>query len=267
MKRNNLFWGTVLLLIGGLLLLDNLGVFYFLRVSIWQLIWPTAVILLGAWLLWGATLGKPHLETEDLSIPLENAPQGHVKIEHGAGQIRLDGNAPSAYLMSGTFEGGIEYRLKTGDNNTLDLKLQTPPQVYGPWNWGYTRREWNLSLTPEIPLTLTVQSGASDTRLDLTELQITELKVNTGASATQVTLPAHIPYTRAAFEGGAASVNIRVPEGVAARVQTEGALYNANIDTERFPRQGNIYQSRDYETAERKADIIIKMGVGSAEVK
>ena len=50
MIRGRVFWGLFVLLIGVLLLLDNLG--YLPSVNIWGLIWPLFLIAAGGWILW-----------------------------------------------------------------------------------------------------------------------------------------------------------------------------------------------------------------------
>ena len=72
--------------------------------------------------------------------------------------------------------------------------------------------------------------------------------------------------TNVRVESGAASVSIRVPEGVAARIQTKGGLSTIQVDTRRFPQAGDVYQSADYETATNKVDIDVQMGVGSVNI-
>ena len=115
---------------------------------------------------------------------------------------------------------------------------------------------------------LRVDAGASRTDLDLTDLLIAELKFCIRAqAATRITLPAHAGLTTAEIEAGAASVDIRVPGGVAARIRTESGLATIDIDPTRFPRFGNAYQSPDFETAENKIEMKISTGVGAVHVR
>jgi predicted membrane protein len=82
-----------------------------------------------------------------------------------------------------------------------------------------------------------------------------------------VNLPIQAGYTRVEVESGAASVTLRVPEDVAARIKASGGLSEISVDQNRFPRTGNGYQSADYDTAANKVDILIETGVGSVKVK
>jgi hypothetical protein len=116
-------------------------------------------------------------------------------------------------------------------------------------------------------MSLTFETGASDARLDFSELLVTDLRISTGASSTVVTLPAQASHTKVRIESGAASVKVRVPDGVAARVRIGGALTDRNIDRTRFPRAGGVYESPGFESADNRADIVIEMGVGSVSVR
>ncbi len=265
MNKNNYFWATLLILGGGLLLLSNLGI---LTINVWGLLWPMFLILAGAWFLLGARFGYPSAEVEEAAIPLEGAARARVRINHGAGRLHLDDSAGAGELVSGTFGGGLDYRTKQ-DGDTLDVKLKPaqhhtfPFFVVGPGSG----LNWTFGLSREIPLELEFETGAGETRLDLTNLQVTDFHLQTGASSTTVDMPAAAGHTRAHIESGAAAVTVRIPPGVAARIRTQSGLAAININQDRFPRQGKVYQSPDYDTASNKLDLEIETGVSSVNVR
>jgi hypothetical protein len=117
-----------------------------------------------------------------------------------------------------------------------------------------------------VPLSLKCETGASKSALDLRDLKVTELELETGASSTEVTLPANAGYTRVKVEAGAARVDIRVPGGVAGRIRTSAGLASIAVDETRFPGIDNRYQSPDYETAINKVDIVVETGVGAVSI-
>ena len=268
MRKSTLFWGLILIAVGILLLLNSLGI---LAVNVWDLVWPLVLIALGLWILWGIFLGGPTATVEEVTIPLEGAGQARVRIRHGAGQLSVDASAGPGQLMDGTFYGGLDPHVRrTGD--TLDVDMRTPPSAFPffmmPWNWGSRGTlDWSFGLNGEVPLSLDLESGASDMRLDLADLRVTELRLQTGASATRITLPANAGHTRAEIHSGAASVAVRVPPGVAARVRVQGGMAEFKVDRDRFPRTGDVYQSADYDTASNKVDLHIETGVGSVNVR
>jgi len=264
--RRNAFWGLCLLLVGGVLLLDNLGYLAFLGVSAWQLIWPVALIGMGIWILVGSKL-RPNWESRDIIVPLESAAEAEIQLDYGAGELRIQSGAATSELLSGTFEGGVEHHVQREGSRTK-VRIGSTPVVFGPLHWGpHYSRKWTVQLTDRIPIALTVKTGASDCRLDLEHLKVTALHLKSGASSTVVTLPANAGYTEVHGSSGAASVSLRIPEGVAARIQTRGGLSSTSVDQRRFPRQGATYISPNYETAENRVDIRLDMGVGSISIR
>ena len=102
--------------------------------------------------------------------------------------------------------------------------------------------------------------------MDLTHLRVTELKLETGASSCDITLPACAGFSRVVVKGGATAVKLRVPDGVAARITSEGGLAEFKINTSRFPRTSSGYESSDYGTAENKVEIHTEVGLGSVNI-
>jgi hypothetical protein len=268
MRSGSLFWAAVLVLVGILLLFNNLGI---ITVDVWGLIWPLFLIVLGLWALWAAFFGRRSVETEEAAIPLEGATQARVLVKHGAGRLRVDSIAASGDLLTGTFGGGLERRVRR-EGDVLDVEMRMPPTVFSPfvfpWTWGGgSALDWTFGLNGEVPLTIKFDTGAGDARLDLTDLRVTDLKLQTGASSTDLTVPANAGHTRAKIDAGAASIIVRVPPGVAARIRAGGGLASVSVDRNRFPRQGGVYESPDYETASNKVDLRIDTGVGSISVR
>jgi hypothetical protein len=122
---------------------------------------------------------------------------------------------------------------------------------------------WDISLNRGIAYSLNLKTGASKSRLDLHDMILTDIRLETGASSTEIFLPEQAGYTRAEFEFGSASMELHVPQNVAAKIKVHGALMNTeDIDKTRFPLTGEGYCSPDYATAANKIDITIEAGVG-----
>ena len=267
MRRGSFFWGMIFVVFGGLLLLDNFAILSF---SVWKLFWPMLVILLGVWILWQSQYGDKVLESESVSIDLDGASEGRISLHHGAGELRVAAGAAESQLLSGTFDGGVEQTSKrTGDRLDAKLKVSSQgfPFAFVPWIWGPGNRiRWDFAVNPNIPLMLEVHSGANDARLYLTDTHMTDLEIHTGASATEVHLPAQVEHTRVKVEAGAASVKLTVPDGVAARVEVSGGLIGVDVDQTRFPKQGKVYCTPDFDSAPYRVEIKVEAGAGSISV-
>jgi hypothetical protein len=261
MRRGAIFWGLIIIIVGVLFLLETLGV---ITINVWGLILPALVIALGAWILWG-TLARRSVKTEHVNVPLEGAAQARLRILHGAGRLEVNAGAGVGDLLVGDCGGGAELSSRrVGD--TLEVSLSAPYRIFSFGWWPEDRADWKLNLAQGIPLALSFDTGAADTRIDLSHLIVNQLLFNSGASSTQLTFPANVGQTMAEFKAGAASLELRIPPGVAARIHTSGGLSSITVDKNRFPRSGNVYQSADYDSAINRVDIRVDMGVGSVNI-
>ncbi len=261
MRRGSIFWGIILVLAGALFLLSNLG---FLKVNVWNLLWPFFLIALGIAFLWG-TVFRTSGSGEHVNIPLEEAGRARLKVRHGAGRLAIQGGTQASDLVEGYFGGGLDYRTRRiGDE--LEVEMSVPAQFF-PFVWGLGYNlDWNFQLSREVPISLNVEGGANDAMIDLSDLRLDELTLKSGASSTQITMPANAGMTHTRIETGAASVKVRVPDGVAARIRAQGGLASIQIDTARFPQQGDLYKSADYDVAANRIDFEIQLGVGSVQI-
>jgi hypothetical protein len=265
MRRGVVFWAVVLIVVGVLLLLGALGVIP----AGSGLVWPLFVIAAGAWLIWAAFSRPGKIEVQEASIPLGNAARARVSIHHGAGRLNIASGSHAGMLVNGRFGGGMDYRAdQAGD--LLEVRMRIPDQGSrwaNPWSWSSGGLDWNMGLSSEVLLELEMETGAGTVEADLSGLRVAELHLKTGASSSNLVMPANAGYTRVEVEGGAASVSVRVPPGVAARIISQGGASSTKVDRNRFPRTGDGYQSADYETAVNKVDIQSRMGAGSVEVR
>jgi len=254
MKRSDLGWGIALVIIGSVLLLNR-----FLGVNLWKVVGPLLLIGLGIWILLSSQ--SDELEKETIHIPLEGARRADIHIQHGAGRLGVGASESTDMLVSGIFHGGLAYERKQQDD-TLQLDMRIPS--HAPWAWFRWRGfDWDTKINKEIPLSLHIGGGLSENHVDLSDLQVKDLHVEGGLSSTDITLPAQAGTTQTHLESGLASVTIRIPEGVAARVRSDSGLSSVNVDEERFPKSGDTYRSPNFDTAENKADIRVESGLGS----
>ena len=73
--------------------------------------------------------------------------------------------------------------------------------------------------------------------------------------------------TTAHISGGASTITLEIPQGVAARIQQRGGLNTLNVDQGRFPQQQEgVYRSTDYDTAQNKLDVTLETGVTTIQV-
>lgn len=264
MRRDFLFWGIVLILLGVFMFLNAAGIQLPDGLNAMELFWPSLLILLGVWIILSNYWRGTGLERKEISINLDSAQAGSLRLDYGAGRLRLGAGAPTDRFLSGSVSGKIEKQVKF-NANMLDVRMDLGPSPVFPF-FGGRGTAWDLQLNQDVPLKMHVETGASRSELNLHDLQVTDLQLSTGASRTELILPAAAGDSTVRVELGAASLDMRVPKGVAARIRSEHGLAAIEVDTLRFPFANGMYESADYGTAQNKVDILIQAGAGRVAV-
>ncbi len=306
-RRPSLVGPAILILIGGLLLLGNLGL---LHVDWWQLwrLWPIVLILAGLDILarhsrWGtallaavilALLGgffyvlvaapapllpalsgpQATLVLQPEAVDLSGARQVDVDIRMGAGQLEVGALSDSPRL----FEGDLRYPDAWGGRAphvSYDvsaghgrLLLESRSKQLWAMPFGDSSGEnWKVRLTREVPLNINVDAGASISLLDLRHLQLGTLTVKAGVGRMEVFFPSEGEDMMARIEGGVGSLVLRVPESVEARVSVSGGLGGQSFSGRFRPTGGHTYETAGYASAASRLDIRVDGGVGSLRVE
>jgi len=267
-RPGRVFWALVLIAIGGLFLaseLTNGAVDAGEIIGRW---WPLLLVGLGLVIVLEAWVPRNRHTDVPVAVDLAGARQAQVRIDFGAGRLAVGPAAPGR-LVDGHLGGGG--RVESDGAGRVRLRADAPDWWAGGWP-GWTGFDWHVGITREVPVALRVDGGASQAELDLGDLTVTDLEVHTGASETRVMMPRAAGMTRARFESGAASVRVRVPDGVAARISGTMAIGSAHVDERRFPRTSGFagsasWESAGWETAQSRCEISFQGGLGGIWVE
>lgn len=260
MKRNNIFWGLALILLGGLFFLQAQGIIS----NVFTFIWPLMLILVGGWIILNV-YWKPDMSHEEtFSVALQSAKSVRYKFSHGAGQIEIKGGAPVGTAIVGSSAVGMNQSSHlTGDR--LDIKVEAGPSVI-PFI-GPETGVWRYRLTQEIPVSLKIEAGASRLEVDLENVLATHVELSTGASSADLVMPAR-GASILDIEAGAAAINVRVPASTAARIRVKEGVTAMTVDQSRFPQMDSgMYQSANFDSSADRTEITIESGLGSVTVK
>ncbi len=260
MKRDNIFWGIALMLLGGLFLLQTQG----LIENAFAFVWPLFLILAGTWIVLGV-FWKPSLEMrQTFTVPLGAAKSVDYKFSHGAAQIRIGGGAPSGQALVGSEATGMSHHSHLSGEQ-LDVKVETGPSFL-PFI-GPDQGVWQYQLVQDVPVTLTVEGGASTFDLDLKDVLASRVDLKVGASNVNVNLPAR-GASLLHIDAGAATFNLHVPENASAKIGPVSGVTALNVDTTRFPQANSgYYQSPNYEASADRVEIVVNGGMASVNVK
>ncbi len=144
-----------------------------------------------------------------------------------------------------------------GDEGVLKVRLKKSSHFWGDGESDDEHQDRHLTvrLTNELPLMLDVQLGAGRGEIDLSELQVHDLKISTGASS--VTLRCDTPNQIAAGD-------VQIESGVSKF--TASNLSNLNFQSMKFSGGVGSYKLDFSGSLRRDADVKVEVGLGSIVV-
>lgn len=294
-RRGGLVWPVILIGLGIVFLLNNLGM---LSWDVWETIlrmWPVILIAIGLDLIigrrsvWGslfalvlilAVLGGGVLlaqmnaggavadTTETVQYALGSATTASVNISPAVGDLRVRAlPASSGDLAQGTIElvrGESLQRLFTG-GAAPRLTLTTSKKSWGPMLGWKNARMWSLGLNPNAALDLELDMAVGKVDADLTGLSLESLRANLAVGQITVRLPAEGRY-QARVSAAIGELVIEIPSGVGARVKAGAALAGRSFPSG-YHREGDYYVSPNYSTAQHRVDLDANLAIGNLVVR
>jgi hypothetical protein len=298
--RGGFVWPILLIGAGIVFLLNNLGMVSW---DVWLTLlrlWPVVLIAVGLDILVGRRfpLGSLLLglvlvvvlvlavqgsipmnatasglavdRTETISQDLQGSNQGSVDIRFGAGNLNVDALTEGGLqLIQGSLDLSRNEQLNksfSANNGVARYVLESRGSLnVGPEVLGGSNKKWDLNLNRDIPLDLRISTGAGQSNLDLTGLNLRRFDLNGGVGQVTVKLPAHGQYP-VSIDGGVGQVVVIIPQGLAARVRTEGGLGGVSVQGD-FRKDGDTYTTGGYGSAQDQADVQVNNGVGQIVLK
>ena len=259
------FWPILLIAIGLDILIGRRS----LLGSLLTLLVVLVIVGAGLWLFTSQVGPGPALTYEQIAQSPEGATLADVTIGFGAGTLRVGVAPEGSSLISGSVALGRGEHLvrdfhKSGD--TAEFTLRSEGVTLFPFaGRGDTAKLWDLRLSPELPLRLSINTGIGESTLDMQRLKLTDLDVHAGIGKVTLTLPSR-GRMQASINGGIGEVLVRIPEGVAARVHATAGLGDSQV-LGNYQRQGGEFVSPGYDTAENRVDLEVKGGIGKIVVQ
>ena len=294
-KREGVVMGALLTSLGVIFLLANFG---YVSVDIWQMVftlWPLVLIAIGfdiffarrslwlsiigvllilvilagsLWLFGYLTSKQNALTGQEVSQTLNGVTQAEIIIEPGVGNLNVDILTDSNDLIAGIISTGGAFHVEetySRKNGAATYSLKTTgsaPYIptYGGGTW-----IWNLGLTPEIPLSLDSNLGAGSADLNLSGLEISDLKSVLGVGVMSITLPDEGNFT-AKIDGAVGKIDVLVPEGLEVRIRGELGLANLQVPSA-YVESGEMYTSPGYDGSDNLVELDIEMGIGVVTIQ
>jgi hypothetical protein len=264
-----LLWPAVLILIGIVALLVNTNVIPADRLYRLADLWPLLVIVLGLEILIrrsampapasnvaaavivlvalvgaavyvasGPPLGNGTL---DSSQPVGAVERAAVEVDVGGASITITGDSS---IGDNLYQAHVNY---SGRVPTVSLDRSTGELRISQDSSGFLlpgqRFTLNLKLNAKVPWGITINAGGTADTMQLSNITLSSVSLNTGGSSADVTLgPPHgaVPLS---FNGAGLNVHLHRPTGTAASVSVSGAGVSLTFDGRHHGAIGSVEDS------------------------
>jgi hypothetical protein len=206
-------------------------------------------------------------QSTPVDFPLEDAKEAEVRLSPGIAQLRVDATTAEGVLAQGTVYSppGLQSRTNLTRQPGRAILSISQRDVAGI-NFGrFDVQPWDLHLSPEVPLILSVDGGVGRSDLDLRDLQVTNLSVKSGVGETQVTLPAKGKLS-ARIESGVGKTVLRIPRSMGAEIRTNTGIGGVSVHGT-FDQNGRTYRTPGFDQSANQAEVEIDGGVGAIEIE
>jgi hypothetical protein len=231
---------------------------------------PVVIVTLVAALLWWWLAGvRGAGERVEVLVPLDGAARASLSLQLGTSALRLVGDAPTGTFLRGTLELAPGERagpdiVARGEWLNVRLAAEAPPGGVSSWGGQWN---WSLSLSPEVPIDLSVRAGVGRSEFDLRDLTLSGLDFDGGVGEAIFDLPAHGGY-RGSLDLGVGATRVRIPAGVEAQLVVRAGIGRVSV-AGTFDRDGDRYTTPGFAAAAAsdRLELTINGGVGAITVE
>lgn len=213
--------------------------------------------------------------THNLDIPRNGAKAAKIDIQAGDGNLTIDQLAGDEQILA---SGALQYLEKRGlpersiqmEHGRARLTLQGSGGqrwFHLPWSGCNGATEWQIHLNPEVRADITAHSDGGNVRLDLANMDIEQVRAETGGGNVELVLPENTADLQVTAKTGAGNVVLRIPVGVAARIHAKTGLGNVVADARFGKVNSGTYQSPDYDASVNTAEISASSGAGNVIIE
>ncbi len=255
-RRPSLFWPLVLIAVGSIFLLSNLGILPPNAIDLLWRFWPLVLIIIGVDILLGrrsaigsiitslltialiagalafvfAARSMPQLvqnidlgelKHETLRAPMDGVQTATVAIDWSSAPGQLSALTDSNSLLEGDLKYyGTLFFENTGDDTHRNISIDTRIEQFfiSAGNLiSSNDRRWNIRLNPRAEFDLNLDVGSGPVILNLRDLRISALNIDGGSGPLRLTLP-QAGQVFSYINGGSGPISITLPETMEAKI-------------------------------------------------
>lgn len=156
----------------------------------------------------------------------------------------------------------------SGFDSSATLEIRDKDTDWKGWSWrAWGAKDWDIRLTNRVPVNLRIYAKATDGELDLSDLRVTNLNLETKAGNFDIKLGDLVDQMNGTIESDASRLHLLIPEDVGLRIENHSRLTSTSFSDLSILKYDNIYETSNFERAPRKVTIYLEGSVTRLEVE
>jgi len=291
MNTSRIFWGTLWIVAGALILLTKLDLLTLHLWSIWKF-WPLVLVLWGVGILSGAKMVRallavcaavlvalivyaawqewgwgrtPRELTSQSFMETYDTTCHHATLRFVSGAGTFTIRDTCADLFRAETETDFGRYAVTSDAGNDAKRVTLSMEDHASTFRGAGKNRVDMRLHPGPLWSVVLEVGAAKLDADLSPFRAEDVDIRTGAADVRLTLGAKAEECRVRVQAGVSSIAVHVPESAGCEIRSESGLTSKTF--EGFESRGDgIYRTANFDTAARKIFLTFKAGVSSLRV-
>jgi hypothetical protein len=254
------FWPVLLIGVGMIWLLVNLGILPSTNLWILLRLWPVVIILAGLDVLFarrlsllGALLAllllggvifilingeslnleeKPQPIIETISAPLDGAETAHFDLDLSTHKTTIYALEDSPNLVEAEIGhyGRLDFRVTGEEERWITLQQEGILSLPSLFSVETEELVWDIGLSPSVPFDLKVDASTGETLLNLSDILLTNLHFDGSTGASQILLPDSSEDYDVYIEGSTGGIDLVLPTEAGISVRVDGSTGKITFD-------------------------------------
>ena len=244
--------------------------------------------------------GEVEVKSAELFAPREGATSAHINIDFSVGKASLaalPADSDNLFEARINYIGEYEFEVSGAEERFIALRQKGRfPRGVGHIIGNNKDLSWDIALAPNVPYHLSMKGGIGENDINLSNLLVDGVKLETGVGKVALTLPAQGKSFAASIDGGVGKTDVVIPTGgggelkisggvgevtitvaadAAVRLRANAGIGKVNLPNsfiriqgeEHFVGISGVWESANFAEAEKQTVIDFDGGVGSLSLR
>ena len=173
------------------------------------------------------------VKNAELFAPRDGASSARIEIGFSVGKASLTALAADSdnlFEARINYIGEYEFEVSGGAERVVSLRQKGPlPRGIGRIIGKDKELHWDIALAPNTPYQLSMTGGIGETDIDLSNLLVDAIKLDTGVGKVALTMPAQDKAFAASIDGGVGKTDVVIPAGSGGKLNINGGVGEVTV--------------------------------------